>query len=110
MVGRVWSFTIVSQFRENFIRLKILRISLQGNKCPKKGDLNGSFFRKYNFFQDEILSRNFFEDLNRETKWSKSVNWTENYAKINTCETQFPSPLEITFKKKINQLKLAKYE
>ena len=62
------------------------------------------------FFRTRVLSRNFFEDLNRETKWSKSVNWTENYAKINTCETQFPSPLEITFKKKINQLKLAKYE
>ena len=55
------------------------------------------------FFRTKVLSRNFFE-------WSKSVNWTENYAKINTCETQFPSPLEITFKKKINQLKLAKYE
>ena len=53
------------------------------------------------FFRTRVLSRNFFEDLNRETKWSKSVNWTENYAKINTCETQFPSPLEITFKKKL---------
>ena len=46
------------------------------------------------FFRTKVLSRNFFE-------WSKSVNWTENYAKINTCETQFPSPLEITFKKKL---------
>ena len=53
------------------------------------------------FFRTKVLSRNFFEDLNRETKWSKSVNWTENYAKINTGETQFPSPLEITFKKKL---------